>query len=73
MPNIDDFKDDPPTPHKCMLHGELVPIISRCDIHKDSHDECYRCHLDKDHRPEEDVFYKNMPYKRPDNKVTLEA
>ncbi len=68
MPNIDDFKDDPPTPHECMKHGMFVPIYSRCTIHKDSHGECYRCHLGVEHRPETDMFYQNMKYNRPNAK-----
>ncbi len=66
MPSIDDFKDDPPTPHECMKHGDFVPITSRCTEHPDTYSDCYHCHLEKDHRPQEDKFYGNMKYTKPD-------
>ena len=69
MPSADDYKDDPPRPHVCSKHGDFVPIESRCDTHKDSFGDCYACHLDKYHRPEEDAFYQNMKYNRPDPSV----
>ena len=65
MPSIEDFQDDPPTPHVCSKHGDFVPIISRCEEHQDTHNECYHCHLEANHRPEEDKFYADMTYIRP--------